>query len=103
MSVDVWLLVLALAVIAAVIKGAGPVALGGRDLPPRFTGVVALLAPALLAALVVAGVAGRDGELGLGVEAVGVAAGGAIALRGGSILLCVVVAVGVTAVLRAVT
>lgn len=103
MSVDVWVLVVVLALIAAVIKGAGPVALGGRDLPPQFSGVIALLAPALLAALVVAGVVGQDGELGIGVEAVGVAAGGAIALRGGSILVCVVVAVAITGVLRAVT
>lgn len=103
MSIDVWLLIAGVAVITAVIKGVGPVALGGRDLPPRMSGVIALLAPALLAALVVAGVFGRDGELGVGVEAVGVAAGGVIALRGGSILVCVVAAAAVTAVLRAVT
>lgn len=103
MSVDVWVLIAACAVVTAVIKGIGPVALGGRPLPARATGVIALLAPALLAALVVAGVAGKDGELHLGLEAIGVAAGGAIALRGGSILLCVVVAAGLTALLRAVT
>lgn len=103
MTVDVWVLIALVAVITAVIKGVGPIALGGRPLPPRLSGVVALLAPAILAALVVAGVAGRDGELGVGVEAVGVAAGGAIAVRGGSILVCVVVAAAVTALLRAVT
>ena len=42
-----------LAVGTVVIKAAGPVLLGGRDLPPRLSGVVARLAPALLAALVV--------------------------------------------------
>ena len=34
------------------IKGAGPVVLGGRPMPPRLIGVISLLAPALLAALV---------------------------------------------------
>ena len=41
------------AVATAMIRASGPVALGGRDLPPRIQGVIALLAPALLAALVV--------------------------------------------------
>ena len=41
------------ALVTAVIKAVGPVALGGRELPERFTGVIALMAPALLAALVV--------------------------------------------------
>lgn len=103
MSVDVWVLIAICAVITAAIKGVGPVALGGRPLPARATGVIALLAPALLAALVVTGVAGQDAHLGVGVEAVGVAAGGAIALRGGSILVCVVAAAAVTAALRAIT
>ena len=46
-------LVLACAVITAGIKATGPVALGGRDLPLWFSGVVAMMAPALFAALVV--------------------------------------------------
>jgi branched-subunit amino acid transport protein len=102
-SVDVWVLIGLCAVVTAAIKGVGPVALGGRPLPARATGVIALLAPTLLAALVVTGVAGHDGHLGVGVEAVGVAAGGAVALTGRSILLCVVVAAAVTAAIRAVT
>jgi branched-subunit amino acid transport protein len=102
MSPNVWLLTAALAVVTFAIKAVGPVALGGRPLPARATGVIALLAPALLAALVVAGVAGQDGRLGLGVEAIGVAAGGLVALRGASILTCVVVAAGLTAALRLV-
>ena len=40
------------AVVTFVIKGIGPLALGGRDLPLWFTSVVILLAPALFAALV---------------------------------------------------
>ena len=40
------------ALITAAIKAAGPVALGGRELPAWFTDIVTVLAPALLAALV---------------------------------------------------
>lgn len=102
MTVDVWVLIATCAAVTATIKAAGPVALGGRPLPARVASTIALLAPAILAGLVVAGVAGQDGELGIGVEAVGVATGGAIALRGGSVLVCVVAAAAVTAVLRLV-
>lgn len=103
MSTNVWVLIAACAAVTFAIKAVGPLALGGRTLPPRVTGVIALLAPALLAGLVVAGLAGQDAGLGIGVEAVGVAAGGILALRGGSVLTCVVVAAAVTAALRLVT
>jgi len=102
-SVDPWALIALCALVTVAIKAAGPVALGGRPLPRRLTGVIVLLAPTLLAALVVTGVAGREGELQVGAEAVGVAAGGAIAWRGGSILVCVVVAAVLTAALRALS
>ncbi|MDX8152299.1 AzlD domain-containing protein [Patulibacter brassicae] len=103
MRIDPWALIVAVAVVTAAIKAAGPVALGGRALPPPAAGVLALLAPALLAALVVTGVASRDGEWHLGTEAAGVAAGGLVAWRGGTILVAVVVAAGTTAGLRALT
>lgn len=102
MSVNVWVLIALCAATTAVVKGAGPLAFGGRALPPLLASVIPLLAPAVLAALVVVGIADHDGSLGLGEEAAGVAVGGAIALRGGSILLCVVAAAVVTAVLRLV-
>ena len=37
----------------ALIKGFGPVTIGGRELPAWSAGVIGLMAPALLAALVV--------------------------------------------------
>jgi hypothetical protein len=46
-------LIASCALITAVIKGAGPVALGGRDLPEWFTSIVAMMGPARFAALVV--------------------------------------------------
>ena len=48
----IWLTVAGLFAGTAAIRAAGPVALGGRQLPDRLASVVALLAPALLAALV---------------------------------------------------
>jgi hypothetical protein len=78
------------------------VLVGGRDLHPRLFGVVALLAPALLAALVVVETFGRpDGALEVDERAAGVAAAGAaIALRA-PILVVIGIAAAVTAILRA--
>lgn len=88
------------ALVTAVIKAVGPVALGGRDLPERFTGVIALMAPALLAALVVTAALADGDRLALGAETAGVAAGGLVAWRTESIIGCVIVAAAVTGLLR---
>jgi hypothetical protein len=91
-----------LAVTAAVIRAAGPVVLGGRELPARAMGVITLLAPALLAALVITETfGGTDGEFTVDERVLGLAgAGGVLALRGG-ILLAMAVAMGLTAGARA--
>ena len=94
-------LIAGLAVITAAIKAAGPIVLGGRELPPRFLAVISLLAPALLAALVVTATLADGKELAVGEHTAGVAAGGLVAWRTGSIIGCVVVAAAVTAGLRA--
>jgi branched-subunit amino acid transport protein len=98
-----WATVLALAVGTAAIKAAGPVALGGRALPVRLERVVALLAPSLIAALVIVQTFSTDGALVVDARAAGlVAAAGAIALRRSTIEI-VLVAAAITAVLRALT
>jgi len=89
------------AVITFAIKAAGPVALGGRELPTWFTSVVVLLAPALLAALVATQALADGDKLAIGADTAGVAAGGLAAWRTGSIILCVLIAPAVTAALRA--
>ena len=89
------------ALVTAVIKAVGPVALGGRELPERFTGVIALMAPALLAALVVTATLADADEWAIGPETAGVAAGGLVGWRTESVVGCVVVAAVVTALLRA--
>jgi len=89
------------AVVTAVIKATGPILLGGRELPARFTSVVSLLAPALLAALVVTQTLADGKDLAVGDQTAGVVAGGLVAWRTGSIIGCVLIAAAVTAGLRA--
>jgi branched-subunit amino acid transport protein len=98
-----WVLVAWLVATTAAIRATGPVTVGGRELPARAMGVIALLAPALLAALVVTETFGGEGsELTLDERALGVAgAGTVLALRGG-ILLAMAVAMALTAGARAV-
>ena len=97
-----WAVILAVALASAAIKAAGPATVGGRDLPPRAVAVVALLSPALLAALVITQTFGGDGRLVLDDRALGVAAAGiALALRA-PVLLAVAIAVVVTVAARAI-
>jgi branched-subunit amino acid transport protein len=101
---EVWLSIGVLAVGTAAIRASGPVLLGGRYLPPMLRGVIALIAPALLAALVVVQTVGapEGGELELDARILGVAAaGGALAL-GATTLPVVAVAALVTALARAI-
>lgn len=83
------------------IKGAGPLLMGGKPLPPRIGRVIGLLAPALLAALVAISTFGGERALVLDERALGVAAAAlAIALKAPP-LVVVVVAAMVTALARA--
>jgi branched-subunit amino acid transport protein len=96
-----WLTVLVVAGATITIKAAGPVILGGRQLPSRVLDVVALLPAALLAALVAVLTLQADGRLVLDARLVGVAvAAVAIWLRT-PILLVVVLAAAATAAARA--
>ena len=90
------------AVTTFAIKAAGPVALGGRELPGWFTNVIILLAPALFAALVATQALADGRHLTVGPDTAGVAAGGLVSWRTGSVIGCVITAAVVTAVLRAV-
>jgi len=100
---DSWTVVVGVGVATIGIKALGPMLLGGRPLPERVTGVVALLSPALLAALVAVNTLGGDQELVLDARVPGVlAAAMAIRLKA-PVLIVVVVAAVVTAGIRAVT
>jgi uncharacterized membrane protein len=96
-----WLTVLAIASATIAIKAAGPVILGGRQLPPAVLNVVALLPAALLAALVAVLTFHANGSLVLDARLIGVAvAAVAIWLRV-PILIVVLLAAAVTAAARA--
>ena len=95
-----WTVVAVVGAATVAIKALGPVLLGGRELPPRLLGVVELLAPAVLAALVVVQVFGADRRLVLDERVVGLIAGAvAVALRA-PILVVVVAAAATTALVR---
>jgi branched-subunit amino acid transport protein len=97
----VWLLIGLCALVTAVIKGVGPLALGHRDLPGWFTAVIALMAPALLAALVVTAALADGHKLAVGADTAGVAVAGFALWRGVSVVVGVAIAAVVTAGLRA--
>jgi branched-subunit amino acid transport protein len=99
---EIWITIAVLIVATAAIRASGPLLLGGRDLPAPAMGVIALVAPALLAALVVVQTFGapEGGAYELDARIAGVGAA-ALALRAGAKLLpVIVVAAAVTAVVR---
>lgn len=98
---EVWLLIGGLVVTTFLIKAAGPVLVGGRELPAPFLRVVALAAPPLLAALVVTNVLADGRHLHAGADTVGVAVGGLLLWFRVPLVVSAAVAVGITAGLRA--
>ncbi len=94
--------VISLIVTTALIRASGPVLLGGRELPDRVMAVIPLLAPALLAALVMTETFGGEGsELTLDERALGVAGAGTVMVLRGPLLLALAVALALTAGARA--
>ena len=79
---NIWLLIAGCVVTTVLIKAAGPVMLGGRDLPPVVLRVIACMAPALLAALVVTTAFAEGQSYHVGAEVVGIAAGGRVDVAG---------------------
>jgi branched-subunit amino acid transport protein len=95
---EVWLVVAVVGAATVAFKAVGPVALGGRELPKRLAGVVELVAPAVLAALVITQLVGGDREVVLDERLLGIAAA-AVALLLRAPLLVVIVAAAVTTAL----
>jgi hypothetical protein len=83
------------------IKGAGPVLLGGKPLPPKIGRIIGLLAPALLAALVAISTFGSERELVLDERVLGVGASAIALAFKAPLLVVVILAAVVTAVARA--
>jgi branched-subunit amino acid transport protein len=100
---EVWIMVAVVGAATIAFRAVGPVALGGRSLPPRLLSVVELLAPALLAALVVTQVFASEQKLVLDARAAGLAAAAVALLLRAPILVVIVSAAAATALVRAVT
>jgi branched-subunit amino acid transport protein len=97
-----WAAVAIVGAATIAIKSAGAMLLGDRQLPARLGGMIELLAPVMLAALVVSNTFGADHRLVLDPRAAGLAAATVpIALRA-PLLVTVVVAAVTAAVVRAI-
>jgi branched-subunit amino acid transport protein len=95
-----WITVGGLAVATALIKAAGPLLLGGRELSPLPARLITLLPAALLAALVVTETVIDDGRLDIDARLAGVAFAGVLLWRGASVIWVVIGAAAFTALLR---
>lgn len=97
-----WAVAVAVGIGTIAIKGAGPLLLGGRELPPRLMILLRLLAPAVLAAVVATQVFVSGQRLVLDERAAGLAvAFVALALRVPT-LAVVILAAAATAIARLV-
>jgi len=97
---SIWFVVAAIGIGTMVIKSAGPVLLGGRPLPPRVQSVVALLAPALLAALVTTATFGEGQGLAVDARIIGVGVAVVALLLRAPVLIVVIVAAAGAALAR---
>jgi uncharacterized membrane protein len=97
-----WLVVLVVGAATVLLKAAGPVFLGGRALPPRALALVEVLAPAMLAALVVTQTVGGDEELVLDERVAGLAVAAAAILLRAPLLAVMTLAAATAALLRLV-
>jgi branched-subunit amino acid transport protein len=96
----VWLVAAVVGAATIGFKASGPLLLGRRRLPELVAGPVALLAPVLLAALVVTQTVGGDNQLVLDARLAGVAAGAVAIAARAPLPAVVIVAAAATAVAR---
>ena len=99
---QVWAVVVVVGVGTMAIKAAGPLILGGRALPERLSGVIDLLAPALLGALVAVHTFGAGQALAVDARVVGLGVSAFALWRKAPLLVVVVAAAAATALVRAV-
>ena len=97
---QVWVMIAALTVMAAMTKAVGPAVIGGRALPRWAGGMIAVTAPALLSALVVTSVLADGQRLAVGAQTAGVGVAALLLLCRVPLLLACLAAVVVTAGLR---
>ena len=93
-----WFVIAVVGAATIAFKASGPVLIGRRELPPRALALVEVLAPAMLAALVVTQTVAGDRELVLDERLAGVATG-AVAVWLRAPLVAVMAVAGATAAL----
>jgi branched-subunit amino acid transport protein len=98
-----WAAVLAVGAGTVVLKAVGPVGVSGRRLPPRIAELLEVVAPAILAALVVTEAFASGRSLVLDARLAGVAAGIAAVVLRAPFWLVVVVGAVATALARLVS
>jgi branched-subunit amino acid transport protein len=95
-----WLVIAVVGAVTIAFKASGPVLLGKRELPARVASVVEVLAPAMLAALIVTQTVGGDRELVIDERLAGVVAGGIAVWLRAPLLVVMVVAAATAALIR---
>jgi branched-subunit amino acid transport protein len=95
-----WLLVGVVGAVTMAFKASGPVLLGSRRLPERVSAVVDVLAPAMLAALVVTQTVGGDREIVLDERLLGVAVGAVAVVLRAPLVVVMTAAAATAAVVR---
>jgi branched-subunit amino acid transport protein len=95
-----WQAVVAVGAGTVLLKAVGPVGVAGRRLPARVDGLLAMVAPAILAALVVSETFASGRSLVLDARVAGVAAGAVAVARRAPLWLVVVAGAAATALVR---
>ena len=99
---ETWFTIAALALATVVLRGIGPVALRGRELPKRAREAAVLLAPVLFAAFVATQVFSTGRSLVVDERALGLAAAGAAVLVRAPTPVVLLAAAAAVAVTRAI-
>jgi branched-subunit amino acid transport protein len=95
-----WTIVMAVGAATVALKAIGPLLLSGRQLPAVALGAVRLLAPALLAALVITQVAAGPDGLAVDERSLGLAVAVVAVLLRAPLLLVIIAAAATTALAR---
>jgi branched-subunit amino acid transport protein len=103
MNSATWSTIVGLALATALIKAFGPVIFGGRDLPQLLARTIPLLAPALLAALVVVETFGSGRSVTLDARTGGLAIASIALMLRAPLVVVVLCAAVATALVRALT
>ena len=95
-----WALIAVVGAVTMAFKASGPVLLGARALPPRVASVVGVLAPAMLAALVVTQAVGGDRAIEVDERLAGVVTGGVAIWLRAPLIVVMLVAAATAALIR---